>query len=263
HAERPYAGWRGALQRWGLRSTDAFLFAAHALADPWIEEGYISSKERVFQIMEGSTGFQWQPRASARAATGLYGEPVFLWVGHLIPRKDPLTVLAAFEQLLLQVPRARLYIIYGTDDLLPQVQARLTQSTVLREAVTLLGQLPHAALESYYNSADYFVLGSHYEGSGYALVEALACGVVPIVTDIPSFRMMTDEGRLGALWTVGDSNSLLHTAVETLKEALAPKSAAARHFFEERLSFPALGRQAMEIYRATQQKQKHGGTSSE
>ncbi len=54
----------------------------------------------------------------------------------------------------------------------------------------------------YYNSADYFVLGSHYEGSGFSLVEAMSCGVIPIVTDIPSFRMMTNNGKIGTLMEV-------------------------------------------------------------
>ena len=49
-------------------------------------------------------------------------------------------------------------------------------------------------------AADLFVLGSHREGSGYSLIEALACGLPPIVTDIPSFRSLTGAGVVGALW---------------------------------------------------------------
>jgi hypothetical protein len=50
-------------------------------------------------------------------------------------------------------------------------------------------------------AADLFVSGSQREGSGTALLESLACGLPPIVTDIPSFRMLTCDGRIGALWS--------------------------------------------------------------
>jgi len=41
-------------------------------------------------------------------------------------------------------------------------------SAILNNKVHLLGKIAHSEIEQYYNSADYFVLGSHYEGSGYA-----------------------------------------------------------------------------------------------
>ena len=41
-----------------------------------------------------------------------------------------------------------------------------------------------------YSAADLFVVGSHHQGSGYALMEACACGAVPVVTAIPTFRLM-------------------------------------------------------------------------
>ena len=44
-------------------------------------------------------------------------------------------------------------------------------------------------------AADLFVLGSHREGSGYSLIEALACGLPPVVTDIHAFRTLTGCGR--------------------------------------------------------------------
>ena len=42
-----------------------------------------------------------------------------------------------------------------------------------------------ARVEELMRAADIFTLGSHREGSGYALTEALACGLPPVVTDIP------------------------------------------------------------------------------
>lgn len=249
HAGRPWPGVRGLWQRWGLGAGDGFLFAARDLAQPFVQQGAIRSSQDVYEVMEGSTRFALQDRAPARARTGLHGTPVVLWVGRLNRNKDPLTVLGGFEGVLEQVPGARLYMVYSEEDLLSQVQSRIAGSATLNRSVELLGYVPYAELAHYYNSADYFVLGSHHESSGYALVEALACGVVPIVTDIASFRMMTDGGRIGALWPPGDAGALSAAALDLWQYPREPLSRAARSFFEGRLSFPAIGRQAVAIYR--------------
>jgi glycosyltransferase involved in cell wall biosynthesis len=248
HAGLPWPGWRGWLQRWGLAGADGFLFADRALAVPFAQQGVIASLAGVHEVMAGSSWFEPQERAESRAITGMYGDPVCLWVGRLNGNKDPLTILAGFESVLQQAPGARLYMAYSAGELLPRVRSRLESSAALSHAVELLGCIPHAGLEGYYNSADYFLLGSHHESSGFALAEALACGVVPVVTDIPTFRTMTGGGQIGVLWPPGDAARMAEALLRLLDRPLAPQSAAARAFFRERLSLPAIGRQALSIY---------------
>jgi glycosyltransferase involved in cell wall biosynthesis len=247
HAELPATGVAGFVQRRGLRAADGFLFAASALADPWRERGWIRAETPVFDVMEGSTDFRPMDRDEARRRTGLSGAPLLLWVGRLDANKDPLTVLTAFEGLLPELPGARLAMAHGPDSpLLGAVEARISGSVALARTVRLLGTLPHADLEAVYGSADLFVLGSHREGSGFALAEALACGVKPVVTDIPSFRVMTGGGAVGALWPPGHPDAL----ADALRAAAggAPARSASRALFDERLSWPAIGRAAVAAY---------------
>jgi glycosyltransferase involved in cell wall biosynthesis len=249
HAERPSRGLRRIVQRWGLRAADGFFFAAGDLASKWVADRLIRADQPVYQVMEGSTDFHRQDRLAARGRTGFSGDPILLWVGRLIPLKDPLTVLSGFETILHRRPGARLYMVYGTDDLLPEVRACIAQSRLLSRSVSLLGPRPHVELESLYNSADYFVLGSHYEGSGYALAEALACGVVPVVTSIASFRALTDEGRIGACWPPGDSEAFAAAFHRAAGAALQPQSERAVEFFNEHLSYTAIAHAAINAYR--------------
>jgi glycosyltransferase involved in cell wall biosynthesis len=72
--------------------------------------------------------------------------------------------------------------------------------------------------------------------------------VSPVVTGIAAFRAITGNGMVGALWPPGDprafADALVHTAARhgpDLREAVT------RHF-ESALSWPAVGRRAMEIY---------------
>jgi glycosyltransferase involved in cell wall biosynthesis len=248
HAEKPWRAMARPLQRWGLRAADGFFFAARDLASCWVDRGLITKGQRIFEVMEGSTSFRCHERAPARARTGLSGNPVVLWVGRLVASKDPLTVLDGFEQVLQHIPEARLYMVYGNADLLSAVRDRMASSAGLSRAVTLLGSVPHAQLEHLYNSADYFVLGSHYEGSGFSLAEALACGVVPVVTDIPSFRAMTDNGRIGSCWAPGSAAAFTEAFLRTARRPLTPLSDQAVRFFHARLSYPAIARDSIRAY---------------
>lgn len=248
HAEKP---WRGVLRRVqssGLRAADAFLFAAREAAAPWRSASLIHRRQRVFEVMEGSTHFRRGERSASRARTGLHGDPVVLWVGRLNANKDPLTVLEGWECALSAVPGARLYMVFSEDALLPEVRARIERSPALRSSVSLLGTVPHADMEDVYNSSDYFVSGSHYEGSGYALAEAMACGVIPVVTDIPAFRAMTRDGALGACWKAGDAEAFASAFVRVWRERSGDQSLGVVRHFADRLSYPAIAREALAAY---------------
>ncbi len=250
HAERPSQGLARYVQRRGLASVDAFFFNGDEVAHPWREAGLIRSEQPVFEIPEGSTTFRYRDRAAARESTGLGGRPLFLWLGNLDQNKDPLTVLEGFERLLEVAPEARLAMAYRFGTLLPDVQIRIQASEGLARAVTLLGTLAPAEVEAHLNSADYFLQGSHYEGSGYALIEALACGVIPVVTDIPSFRYLTGNGAVGALWSPGDAASLYRAASGLLSGELGAQREGVIDRYQGVASYEAIARQALEAYRA-------------
>ncbi len=77
-------------------------------------------------------------------------------------------------------------------------------------------------------AADLFVLGSHREGSSFALIEALATGLTPVVTDIPSLRALTGNGAVGALWPCGDAGAL-DDALRSARRGDSARSLAPRY----------------------------------
>jgi glycosyltransferase involved in cell wall biosynthesis len=138
---------------------------------------------------------------------------------------------------------------YRQAELLPTLEAKIAGTERLCGAVTLLGEIPYEEIEPYYNSADLFVQGSAHEGSGLALLDAMACGVVPVVTDIPSFRTITDGGRIGALWRPGDVDGFVGAFLRTAEQPLAAVSRRARRYFEQNWSAETVGRRALAVYR--------------
>jgi glycosyltransferase involved in cell wall biosynthesis len=236
-----------ALQRELLSSVDGFFFSTSEQAEPWRQIGVIGPDQIVHAVMESSTAMEPIDRTVARRGDSS-AAPAVLWVGRLDDNKDPLTVLAAFEQALTELPRAQLTMVYGADTLSPRVQDRVRSSAALQRSVHLLGAVAIDILRSLYSAADLFVLGSHHEGSGYALLEASACGCVPVVTDIPSFHAITNSGTLGASWTPGDVDGCRRAIVSAARSDLESAREAVRDHFERELSWTAVGRSARRAY---------------
>jgi glycosyltransferase involved in cell wall biosynthesis len=239
---------RSALRRRAMARVDAVLFSALEQAEAWTHDGIPSA--RVRQVLESSTSFQPQPRDDARSASGIIGSPAILWVGRLNANKDPLVVLDAFERTLERCPDGTLTMVFSESPLLGDVRARLSGSTALALRVRLAGEVPHRLMPAYFSAADLFVLGSHHEVCGYALLEAMACGAVPIVTDIPSFRMITANGSVGRLWPPGDAAAAARALVEASRSDAAGERARVLEHFDRTLSWRAVGERAVAIYDA-------------
>ena len=142
--------------------------------------------------------------------------------------------------------RARLWCRYGDAPVLGAVQRRIAASRALHERVTLLGRCRPEEMELHYRAADLFVQPSHHEGCSYSTIEALACGVAPVVSGIPSMRRLV--GDAGALALVEDAPARAKAIVEQARRDPAERRAAARARFETALSFDHIGRELRRVY---------------
>jgi glycosyltransferase involved in cell wall biosynthesis len=232
-------GWR---RRRGLRDIAGAAFTSSDQGRAFIEAGELRTDTQIFAVPESSTHFI----ADGPAAADMPGNPVVLWVGRLDANKDPLTILDAIELATRELPRVQLYCCFHDQPLLAEVRTRIEQSSYLAKRVYLIGRMPHAEIESRLRAADFFMLGSHREGSGYALIEALACGATPIVTDIAPFRALA--GPIGALVPPGDAKSFADALVSLAARPRAELRQQAIARFESALSFDRVGARLCEIY---------------
>ena len=188
-------------------------------------------------------------RARLRRQLQIEGAPVLGWVAHLNHNKDPLTILRACTKYFEKNPAARLYMHFIEDDLRAVCENLIAAHPALRARVFLRGRLPRAQLESFYRALDYFVQGSRHETYGYTAVEAMSTGAVPIVTDIPSFRLLCDGGRAGHLFPPGEAEALLSLLLK-LPPAVAPVARAlAIQRFTTEFSYPAVAQNFLTLYR--------------
>lgn len=238
----PAAWWRRA-----FASVDACTFTAAALAEPWYHRG-LPRAMPILEIPEASTHVGPSDRRAARLVTGLSGRPVILWVGRLDANKDPLTALDALERALPRLPGARCAMVWQGGGLEARVRRRISRSPVLCDQVGLVGAVAHAGIADYYTAADIFLSASRHEGSGYALIESMACGAVPCVTDIPAFRALA--GDCGARWQAGDAESCAYALTRLAARNLTADGAAVRRRFSDHLSWPVIGRRTVAEYHA-------------
>ena len=249
HADRVPQLWRRGAWRRAAAAVGGISFCASAQAQPFRHARLLPPNVEIFEVAESTSSFTPGDRDAARAATGLRGDPAVLCLGHLDANKDPLTVLDGVRAALSSLPNLHLWFCYGTSPLLAAVEARIARDGSLRDRVHLLGRVPHEQIQQLMRAADIFVLGSHREGGSSSLVEAMATGLTPVVTDIPSSRALTGNGAVGALWPCGDS-AALGVAVQAAAASLGPVSRArVRAHFDAHLSHNALGLKLTAAYR--------------
>jgi len=229
--------------RRGLRAANALLVSTAPQADEFRDSGLLPDSVLIRDVMEASTSLRAnRPRVRD-------GRLNVLWVGRLNANKDPMTVLEGFAKFAATRPNATLQFIYGTNELEAALRDAVGRDRLLHDRVRLAGTVSHQSLADIYSDADLFVLGSHREGSGYAALEAMACGVVPVLTDIPSFRGLTADGTAGELWEPGNPDSLAAALVRVTNEALDEKREVCRRRFASCFSWDAIGARAIAVYR--------------
>jgi GT2 family glycosyltransferase len=248
HANRPPRIWRRHAWRRGLALASGITFCAKEQSKPFAAANLLGKKTEIFEIPESSSRFTPGSQTNARAKTRLTGDPCLLWVGHLDSNKDPMTVLDGVSDAARKLPGVQLWCCFGNAPLQAAVMRRIEKDPYLRGRVRLLGAMPHDNIETLMRAADFFVLGSHREGSGYALIEALACGLAPIVTDIPSFRALTGDGAVGRLWPCGNARRLSEAILSIASEPYATLRSSVRAHFDREISLDALGRKLVEAY---------------
>nr|WP_267191202.1 glycosyltransferase family 4 protein [Xanthomonas dyei] len=246
HANRPPHWWNRAVWRARYGAAAGIAFTSLEMAQPFVRARLFRSRTQLFAIPESSSRFAPSDRLLAREQTQLHGDPCVLWIGHLSAAKDPLCVLDAVAMAAGLLPGLRLWCVFDQAPLLERVQQRMRDDARLARCVQLLGKVEHARVQALLQASDVFVSASHAESCGYAALEAYACGALPLLTDIPAFRALSDDGAVGELWPVGDASALSELLLRVARQR--PSRAQVRAHFDTRLSFAAVGQRWAQAY---------------
>ncbi|MDR1424005.1 MAG: glycosyltransferase [Azoarcus sp.] len=169
--------------------------------------------ERVEVVGNGVDAGLFRPRerGAARAALGLAPEaPVLISVGWLVERKGFHRVLDVLPALIRRWPDL-VYLIVGSGSLAGDNRAELdaqVERLGLRANVRFLGALPPEELPGPLSAADVFVLATRAEGWANVFLEAMACGLPVVTTDVGGNREVVCRPELGELVPFGEPSAL-------------------------------------------------------
>jgi glycosyltransferase involved in cell wall biosynthesis len=151
-----------------------------------------------------------------RRVLGWEGNPIVISTRHFEP-------IYNLEQLLRAIP----VVVRENNQVRFLIVGRGRQESYLKQFsnglgidpyVRFVGFLPQDQLALYLACADVYVSTSLSDGSSVSLLEGIACGCFPVVTDIPANREWVGEGENGFLAPVGRPDILAECIVTALKD---------------------------------------------
>lgn len=145
-------------------------------------------------------------------------ENFILYLGALEPRKNVTTLIAAFHQLITSCSTDVDLMIAGQGPEMEKLKKMAVASRLLRERIKFLGYILPEERCALYNLAKVFVFPSFYEGFGYPVAEALACGTAVITSYNSSLTEINNEKII----FIDPYN--INELAEAIKTVLAPNN---------------------------------------
>jgi glycosyltransferase involved in cell wall biosynthesis len=196
------SGWRFAT-RYTLERSAFFTSDAVVTRDKAVAYGMDPDRTVVFPWGVDLQHFSPQPRQEPIG--GAQGFTLFCnrsWE----PNYGVDVLARAFVKVATQRPDVSLLLLAGGSQ--GQQIRRILDHGGVGERVTYAGQIGQKDLPRYYRMADLYISPSHVDGSSVSLMEALACGLPCLVSDIPANKEWVFDGRNGWLFPDGDADAL-------------------------------------------------------
>jgi glycosyltransferase involved in cell wall biosynthesis len=250
HSEIPLGHYKGILQRVADHFIRAYFFPSMDQARPWVAKGQIGSLSKVHEIMEVPSVFHIVDKKQAQSRTNVTSEITYLWVGRLDENKDPLTLIKGFIKFARTHPLVGLYVIYRQEELIEDVRKLLLECGNVSEQIVLVGKVEHEDLLYWFNSAEFILSTSHYEGMGVAVCEAMSCGCIPILTEIAPFKKMTNNGEFGLHFKPGDHDDLDTVLEKSLLVNLETQREKTLDYYRSNLSSEAISGKMLSVVKA-------------
>jgi len=215
------------------------------------DRNYICSKynipqDKVFVIYNYIDTKKFRPIPDIKK----YGNRL-IYVGRLTKQKNLFNLVKAISRLNLTLD------IYGSGELEEDLKKEVKR---LRANVNFQGTVSNDKLPIILNRYRYFILPSYFEGMPKSLLEAMACGILCIGTNVEGINEVIEDGKTGILACNTDVNSL----VKAIKRAFNLERNnyqrivhTARSFIENNFSLQACIEKEKKLFNCFKEKDEH------
>ena len=221
--EVPLAEFPGRRKRMltALQNASKVFAVADSLKQHMVNLGADANKIEVVANAVDTAKFHPLDKAEAREKLGLSKTaPVLVSVGGLVERKGFHRVLEIMPQLLKKYPDLMFLIVGGNSPeggIRDRLEAQV-EKVGLQDHVKFLGALPSEQLNIPLSAADVFVLATANEGWANVFLEAMACGLPVVTTDVGGNKEVVKSSELGLVVPFGDAQALKQGITDALEK---------------------------------------------
>jgi L-malate glycosyltransferase len=156
------------------------------------------------------------------------------------PIYDVETLIKAIPFVLAKIPEAN-FVIIGDGSLNKHLQ-NLSAELGVSSSVTFTGRIDNSEIPAYMEKAKVYVSTSLADGTSVSLLEAMAAGLSPVVSDIEANRPFVNEN---SLFNKQDFNGLSDCIIRALGGSSTLDSDGT---FNENVSWPAIAQKYIHLY---------------
>jgi len=181
--------------------------------------------------------------------------PTLLFAGRLIPEKGIDLLVNVFPEVLKSTPNARL-LVCGDGPLAHQLK-KIVEAHSLEKSISLLGWIPNNRVAEYFSIADFVVVPSQLQESGWneaqglVAVEAMAASKPVIASKIGGLKESIIHGETGLLVEPGNADALVDAMVNLLQMPHEQRNVwgqRGREIYEAKFSRATITQKTIDLY---------------
>jgi len=237
-----------------IRNADHVIAVSHATKNDLVRRiGYPEEKISVIYSGIDHDLFRPLPKDEAqRRLAEFHGleKPFFVYVSRLEhPAKNHIRLIETFERFKLENDSSNQLVFAGANwNGADTIRARAAESPV-RDDIVFLGFVPTHSLPLLYGGSDLMVYPSLFEGFGFPIVEALACGAPVICSNTSSMKEIA--GSLIPTFNPTSTDEIFRCMESTVSAGWDAEIRARGMEYAKSFNWRETAREVMKVYKAT------------
>lgn len=210
------------IEEFSIKHSDIVIAVSKSLKKR-LDEKYNLAKNKIKVIENGVNTDIFRPatRKEKKSLRIKYKIPidkkVILYVGRFVKEKRVNDLLETIPLVTEQNSNV-LYLLVGGGFDSKLINKWIEEHKDYKKYIKIIPSIPHENIHEIYKCADIFVLPSEAEGMSLSLLEAMASGLVSIVTNISSNTELIQNRKFGLSYSVGNFNLLANYILLCLKD---------------------------------------------
>lgn len=214
-------GWEKVRQRISYSNADLVLPVSRNLGRV-LETEYGIKGKKIAVIYNGVSRRFITTNCKGPSLGKFTGHKILLFVGRTIGTKNEVSLICALAKIRKVFTKVMLVII--GDGYWHDVLRRLANNLSLEDNIMLFKHVEHDVIKDYYNCADIFVFPSFSEGLPKVVLEAMACGVPVVASDVDGNNELIQHGETGMVIRPNDPKDLAEKVCDLLKDSRKAKA---------------------------------------